>query len=118
MMSDQTLVSDQNQVLAWTQVSARTLVSAQTLVSDQTQVLARTQVSAQTLVLAEPLPHLEEEGVGVVSQLAEQSLLDFGVGQLFLVLQFWINLPGHHKQVPPKGHAHHIHVLPTVAKRT
>lgn len=72
----------------------------------------------QTLVLGELLPHLEEEGVSIVSQLAEQSLLDFGVGQLFFVLQFWINLPGHHKQVPPKDHAHHIHVLATIAERT
>lgn len=62
------------------------------------------------------LAHLEEEGEGVVSQLSEQFLLDLGVSQLLFVLQLGVNLPGHQEQVPPEGHAHHIHVLTAVPK--
>lgn len=61
--------------------------------------------------------HLQEEGEGVVPQLLQEPPLDLGVGQLLLVLQLRINLPRHHKQVPPEGHAHHVHVLPTVLER-
>lgn len=62
------------------------------------------------------LPHLKEEGEGVVSQLAEQLLLDLGVSQLLFVLQLGVNLPGHHKQVPLEGHTHHIHVRAAIPK--
>ncbi len=65
-----------------------------------------------------PASNLKEEGEGVVSQLSEQFLLHLGVSQLLFVLQLGINLPGHQEQVPPEGHAHHIHVLTTVPKRT
>lgn len=63
------------------------------------------------------LSHLEEEGEGVVSQLSEQFLLDLGVSQLLFVLQLGVNLPGYQEQVPPEGHAHHIHVLTAVTER-
>lgn len=62
------------------------------------------------------VPHLEEKGEGVVSKLSQQLLLDLGVGELFFVLQLGVNLPGHQEEVPPEGHAHHIHVLMAVAK--
>lgn len=62
------------------------------------------------------LPHLKEEGEGVVSQLAEQLLLDLGVSQFLFVLQLGVNLPGHHKQVPLEGHTHHIHVRAAIPK--
>lgn len=60
------------------------------------------------------LAHLKEKGEGVVSQLPEESLLDLGVSQLLFVLQLRVHLPCHHKEVPPKGHAHHIHVLAAI----
>lgn len=59
-------------------------------------------------------PHLEEEREGVVSELSEQLLLDFGVSQFLFVLQLRVNLPGQQEQIPPESHAHHIHVLTTV----
>ncbi len=65
-----------------------------------------------------PASNLKEEGEGVVSQLSEQFLLHLGVSQLLFVLQLGINLPGHQEQVPPEGHAHDIHVLTAVSKRT
>lgn len=61
--------------------------------------------------------HLKEKGEGVVSQLPEESLLDLGVSQLLFVLQLGVHLPRHHKEVPPKGHAHHIHVLAAIPER-
>ena len=68
--------------------------------------------------LSVSMSHLEEEGDSVVPQLAEQLLLDPGVSQLVSVLQLREHLPGHQEQVSPEGHAHHIHVLTAVPKRT
>lgn len=60
--------------------------------------------------------HLEEEGVGVVSQLAQQLGLDPGVDALVAVLQRRVHLPGGQEELPAEGDAHHVHVVPAVAE--
>lgn len=58
--------------------------------------------------------HLEEERVGVVPQLAQQSGLYLGVDSLFAVLQRRVHLAGGQVQLPAKGNAHHVHVVSAV----
>lgn len=60
--------------------------------------------------------HLEEEWVGVVSQLAQQSGLRRGVYSFLTVLQRWVHLAGGQVQLPAEGDSHHIHVISAVAK--
>lgn len=58
--------------------------------------------------------HLKEEGVGVVSQLAQQFGLYPGVDSLLAVLQRWVHLAGRQVQLPAEGDSHHIHVVSAV----
>lgn len=58
--------------------------------------------------------HLKEEGVGVVSQLAQQFGLYPGVDSLLAVLQRWVHLTGRQVQLPAEGDSHHIHVVSAV----
>lgn len=76
------------------------------------------QVAKNRRIVSVSVSHLKEEGEGVVSQFSEQFLLDLSVSQLLFVLHFGVNLPGHQEEVPPEGHAHHIHVLTAVPKCT
>ncbi len=61
--------------------------------------------------------HLEEEGIRVVSEFAQDLLLYFGVNAAFLVLQRRIDLSSGQKDIPAKRYAHHVHIIPTVPER-
>lgn len=60
--------------------------------------------------------HLEEEGVGVVSQLAQQLSLCLGVDRLVAVLQRRVNLLRRQVQLPAEGDADHVHVVSAVTE--
>lgn len=60
--------------------------------------------------------HLEEERVGVLSQLSQQLGLRPGVGPLLAVLQGRVHLAGGQVQLAAEGDAHHVHVVSAVAK--
>ena len=62
------------------------------------------------------LSYLEEEGVGVVTQLAQQFPLDLGVNRLLPVQERGVHLAGGHIKLPPEHDAHHVHILSTIAK--
>lgn len=60
--------------------------------------------------------HLEEERVGIVSQLAQQFGLRPRVDSLVAVLQRRIHLAGGQVKLPAERYPHHIHVISAVAE--
>lgn len=63
-------------------------------------------------------PDLEEEGIRVISELAQDLLLEFGVDAAFFILERRINLSRAKEDVPAEGHSQHVHIITSIAKRT
>ena len=60
--------------------------------------------------------YLKEEGVGIVTQLAQQFPLHLCVNRLLAVQERGVHLAGGHIKLPPEHDANHVHIVSAIAK--